>query len=120
PTLLVPEQLSASSFGHVMIAWDGSRVAARATADARDFLDRAKAVTVCTVLDEKPISGETLADRLAASLSRRYAAPVSVNKVKTGSRPIAETLQEHAREIGADLIVMGAFGHSRLRDFVLG
>ena len=40
--------------------------------------------------------------------------------MQSRGRPIAETLQEHAQEIGADLLVMGGFGHSRMRDFVLG
>jgi len=44
----------------------------------------------------------------------------TVARVQSRGRPIAETLQEHAQEIGAGLLVMGGFGHSRMRDFVLG
>ena len=55
PTLLVPEASPIAAFDHVMIAWDGSRVAARAVSDARDFLERAQAVTIVLVIDEKAL-----------------------------------------------------------------
>ena len=119
PVLLVPPEAPAPSFGHIMVAWDGSRAAARAVADAREFLDRAKAISIVSVTDDKPVSASRPAARLAEYLSRSGKSP-GVDDVEGGDRPIAEVLQGHAREEGADLLVMGAFGHSRLRDFVLG
>jgi nucleotide-binding universal stress UspA family protein len=119
PTLLMPSVPMAGKLDHVAIAWDGSRAAARAVADARLLLGRASAVTVITVTDEKPLkemhAGERLAERLQASgLSARFEA------VQAEDCPIAETLQGQAQELGADVLVMGGYGHSRLREFVLG
>lgn len=119
PTLLVPEDASVTTFGHVLIAWDGSRVAARAVSDARDFLQLAQTVTVASVTDEKALPDKDPSSRLAEYLSR-HDISATVAQVQTRGRLIAETLQEHAREIGADMLVMGGFGHSRMRDFVLG
>ncbi|MBR1024700.1 universal stress protein [Bradyrhizobium viridifuturi] len=119
PTLLVPEDAPPATFGHVMIAWDGSRVAARAVSDARDFLQRAQTITIASVTDEKALPDEDLGGRLAEYLSR-HDIEATVAQVQSRGRPIAETLQEHAREIGAGMLVMGGFGHSRMRDFVLG
>lgn len=119
PTLLVPEDTPVAAFGHVMIAWDGSRVAARAVSDARDFLQRAQTVTIVSVTDEKALPDEDPGSQLAEYLSR-HDIEATVARAQSRGRPIAETLQEHAHEIGADLLVMGGFGHSRIRDFVLG
>ena len=119
PTLLVPEDAPAATFGHVMIAWDGSRVAARAVSDARDFLQRAQTVTIASVTDEKALPDNDAGSRLAEYLAR-HDIQATVAQVQSRGRPIAETLQDHALEIGADMMVMGAFGHSRMRDFVMG
>ena len=119
PTLVVPEDEPVGTFGHVMIAWDGSRAAARAVTDARDFLQRAQTVTIVAVTDEKVLPEGGRANQLADFLSR-HDVQASVVPVESRGRPIAETLQEHAREIGAGLLVMGGFGHSRVRDFVMG
>jgi nucleotide-binding universal stress UspA family protein len=119
PTLLVPEEMPVATFRHVMIGWDGSRVAARAVADARDFLRRAQVITIASVTDEKPLPEEAPGSRLADYLTR-HEIRTTVARVQSQGRPIAQALQEHAREIGADMLVVGAFGHSRIRDFVLG
>ena len=119
PALLVPEDAPVGVFGHVMIAWDGSRVAARAVSDAGDFLQRAQTVTIASVTDEKALPDEDPGSRLAEYVSR-HDIQATVARVQSRGRPIAETLQKHAQEIGAGLLVMGGFGHSRMRDFVLG
>lgn len=119
PVLLVPECAPPSTFRRILIAWDGSRVAARAVADARDFLSRAETITIVSVFDEKSMPDEDIGKRLADHLAAHGKA-AEVGLIRGGSHPIAHTLQEHAKAIGADLLVMGAFGHSRVRDFVLG
>jgi len=108
PTILLPELSPVGSLQHVAVAWDGSRVAARALGDAEHLLRRAGTISVLTVLDEKPLSDKEAGERLAA-----------VN-ITAEDCPIATTLQERALELGAGLLVMGAFGHTRVRDFVLG
>ncbi len=56
PTLIVEESSPVATPEHVMIAWDGSRVATRAVSDAREFLKRARSVTIASVTDEKVLS----------------------------------------------------------------
>ena len=119
PTLLVPQDAAPSHYQHVMIAWDGSRVATRAVADAHDFLRLAKTVTIAVVTDEKLIPEDNPGLKLLDYLDR-HNINSTVLLVESKRRPIAQALQDHALEIGADMMVMGAFGHSRMRDFVMG
>jgi len=119
PTILVPPSARAEKIDHLAIAWDGSRVAARALGDALGLLTAGGRVTVLTVQDEKPLSGPGLAATLTASLESRGLRAQAADIVLDG-RPIAVALQDEARRAGASLLVMGGFGHSRLRDFVLG
>lgn len=119
PTLLVPESAPRSAWRHAMIAWDGSAVAARAVADAMEFLRRAGKVTVVTVTGEKDLPADNPGDRLVAYLSRRGIAAVA-SSVDGARGRIGEVLQGHAQAIGADFLVMGAFGHTRFREFILG
>jgi nucleotide-binding universal stress UspA family protein len=119
PAILLPELSRMASIDHIAIAWDGSRVAARAVADARPFLERAARITVLTVLDEKPLKEKDAGERLAASLRQR-GLPAEALSINAEDCPIAETLQQHAIERGCKLLVMGGYGHTRIRDFVLG
>ena len=118
-TLLLPDSTNIGALEHVVIAWDGSRVAARAVADARPFLERASRITVVSVTDEKPLPGKDIGDRLADGLRTRGLS-VEAASIHAGDVSIAVALQEHALKIGGKLLVMGGYGHSRVRDFVLG
>lgn len=118
PVLLLPSEIDIAAFDHIAIAWDGSRVAARAVADARPFLARASRVSVLSVVDEKPLTTDD-GEKLAASLQQAGVNAEAVT-VKGGRKAIATTLQESARERGCGLLVMGGYGHSRIRDFVMG
>jgi nucleotide-binding universal stress UspA family protein len=119
PILLVPEDLEPGAYDHVAIAWDGSRVASRAVADAWPFLKRAKTVSILSVTDEKPLAHGDAGSRLA-DYFRRHGLDARLSELATEDRPIGETLQSHALAAGAGLLVMGGFGHSRMREFVLG
>ena len=119
PTLLFPEATDVGVLDHVVIAWDGSRVAARAVADARPFLEGAARITVISVTDEKPLPGKDIGERLAEGLRVR-GPTVESSSIRGGDRSIGAALQEHAVKIGGKLLVMGGYGHSRVRDFVLG
>jgi nucleotide-binding universal stress UspA family protein len=119
PTILLPERGPVRKLDNVAIAWDGSRVAARAVADAHHLLSRASRITVLTVTDEKPLGEQDAAERLAQGLRSR-GLTVQAMPFSAEDYPIDVSLQERALEIGADLMVMGAFGHTRVRDFVLG
>src|SRR5262249_47474057 len=122
PVLLLPEGATRqlpSSFDTIAVAWDHSRPAARAVADALPLLRTAKRVHVVTVADEKdlhrPDSGVELCKRLA-----RHGVEVTFDRVQAKGRAIGDVLEAYASERNVDLMVMGGFGHSRLREFVLG
>lgn len=119
PVMLLPEQHMIGEMGHVMIAWDGSRVAARAVNDARIFLERSTKVTVAVVTDEKVLSDQSLGARLTDYLAA-HGLTVEHAEIQSGGRSMADVLQEEAARVGAGILVMGGFGHSRMRDFVLG
>src|SRR5690606_19080470 len=118
PVVLLPEA-EIRNFDRVAIAWDGSRVATRAVADALRFLGKATEISIVTVTDEKQIKDREGAERLADYLAKR-ALHSSIHPVRAAGRGIGQTLQAEAQQRGADLLVMGAYGHSRLRQFVLG
>lgn len=119
PTILLPERRDIGTIKHVAIAWDGSRVAARAVADAQPFLARAEKVSVITVVGEKPLAEPDAGGRLAEGLRNRGLQAAGM-RVPAGGGAVGLTLQQHAIEQGAGLLVMGGYGHSRVRDFILG
>jgi nucleotide-binding universal stress UspA family protein len=103
----------------VGVAWDFSRPAARALADALPLLQRAKAVRVVTVMNEKPIdikrSGSELARHLAC-----HGIEIVFEEEDAAGQTISQALESYANTRDLDLLVMGAYGHSRVRDFILG
>ncbi|WPO40284.1 universal stress protein [Tardiphaga sp. 42S5] len=121
PTLILPERALAETFklNTVMVAWDFSRTAARAIADAIGILEKAKDVRVVTVQNEKEIDTKRSSEEVAKNLSR-HGISVTLENVDAAGRPIGEVLKASAASCGADLLVMGAYGHSRFREFILG
>lgn len=102
-----------------VIAWDFSRCAARAVADALPALQKARNVHVVTVANEKDIDTRRSASEIAKHLAH-HGVVVTVDEVDAAGRDIGTTLTAFCASRDADLLVMGAYGHSRLRDFVLG
>ena len=119
PTMLVPPSVRPCSLDHIAVAWDASRVAARALCDALPLLVKGGRVTVLTVEGDKPLSASRLADALASSLEKRGVGAMP-REITLGQKSIAEALQDTALAEGAQLLAMGGFGHSRIRDFILG
>jgi len=121
PCLILPEPVGRpAALDTVVVAWDFSRPAARAVHDALPVLCRAKRVRILTVTGEKPIrSRQTPAD-LVRHLDRHGIAGAVAEEVAAGGRPIGAVLDAYLKTTGVDLLVMGAFGHSRMREFVLG
>lgn len=121
PAVVVPDVAPAAppSLDHIAIAWDGSRVAARALGDALPLLAEGGRMSVLTIHGEKRLQRTDLAVTLAAALRQRgfSATPVEVSM---GNSTVADALQDAALSHGAQLLAMGGYGHSRLRDFVLG
>jgi nucleotide-binding universal stress UspA family protein len=121
PTLILPENPRPRPFEleTVAVAWDFSRAAARAIADALPLLERAKKVRVVTVTREKALDTKHSAEELAKNLAR-HGIDVVLDMVDAKGSPIGDVLESYTRSHRADLLVMGAYGHSRLREFVLG
>lgn len=119
PTLIFSGDEDVGALDHVVIAWDGSRLAARAVADARPFLERASTISIVSATDEKVLPGKDIAERLAHGLVAR-GLRARAESIQTGDSEIGAALQNHALKVGGKLLVMGGWGHSRIRDFVLG
>lgn len=122
PTMILPHERKrrgAVSLDVAIVAWDFSRAAARAVADAMPMLARAKRVHVLTVSNEKALDPERSGSELATYLGRHGIETV-VDHVDAAGRKIGAVLEAQIEKAQADVLVMGAFGHSRLREFVLG
>ena len=121
PTVILPESPSPRAFelGTVAVAWDFSRAAARAVADAIPLLEKSKKVRVVTVLNEKHMDNKHSAEELSKNLSR-HGIDVVLDRVDAKGRPIGDVLEAYVASHASDMLVMGAYGHSRLREFVLG
>jgi nucleotide-binding universal stress UspA family protein len=121
PVLLTPAAKASETFAlnTCVIAWDSSRPAARAVADALPLLEKAETVRIVAVLHDKEFDARRATQELAKSLSH-HGISAAADVVDLGNRGIGDVLQAYAATHSADLVVMGAFGHSRLREFVLG
>jgi len=116
-----PGHRPSDAIRRVLVCWRNTREAARAVAEAAPFLQKATKVTILAVDPEPQTDGaqsEPTAD-IAKHISR-YGAPVEVSIAQSEGRPIGEVIQDHARRTSADLIVMGGYGHSRAREWMLG
>jgi nucleotide-binding universal stress UspA family protein len=120
PVLIVPYiQRIGLRLDRVMVGWDGSRSAARAVADAMPMLVRAKVTEVVIVASEPIKSSEMPGADIAHHLAR-HGAKVDVKSILTAETDVANTMLSHAADMSADFLVMGGYGHSRLREFILG
>jgi nucleotide-binding universal stress UspA family protein len=114
-----PNRTLPASLDNVAVAWDFSPTGARAVADALPFLRRAKQARVFTVIDDKPIDKSHSVVQLAKHLARHSVEVVSEN-VKSDGHAIGNVFKDYVAKHKADLLVMGAYGHSRIREFILG
>jgi nucleotide-binding universal stress UspA family protein len=120
PVIIVPYiQKAPLKLNRVMACWDGSRQATRAIADAMPLLERAGQVELVIVASERgkqdEIAGADMGQHLA-----RHGLKVDVNRITEGDIDVADALLSHAADASIDFMVMGGYGHSRLREFVLG
>ena len=122
PVLVVPYAGQFAAVGkRVMLAWNASREAARAMHDSRAMLEKGATVVVMYVNPpgrdhaQRDIAGVDIATHLARHGYKAEAAHTMAEDIKVG-----DMILSRAADAGADAIVMGAYGHSRLREFVLG
>ncbi|MFL6935922.1 MAG: universal stress protein [Xanthobacteraceae bacterium] len=120
PVIVVPYiQKAGLTLDRVLIGWDGSRTAARAIGDSMPLLARAQAVDIVIVATERARSDEITGAAIARHLAR-HGLSVDVKRIPAGDNDVANTILSYAADSGTDFMVMGGYGHSRLREWVLG
>jgi nucleotide-binding universal stress UspA family protein len=120
PVIMVPFiQKEGLKLGRVLACWDGSRAATRAIADSMPFLEKAKQVDLVIVAGGRAKSDEVPGADIGQHLAR-HGLKVDVKRITSPDIDVASTILSYAADCSADMIVMGGYGHSRLREFVLG
>ena len=120
PVIFVPYiQKAGLKLDCVMVCWDGSRAATRAIADSMPFLLKAKQVEIVMVAAKAGKSDEIPGADLGQHLAR-HGLKVDVKRITSPDIDVTSTILSHAADSSADMIVMGGYGHSRLREFILG
>jgi nucleotide-binding universal stress UspA family protein len=119
PVIVVPYiQKQGLTLERVMACWDGGARAARAIADAMPLLERAKAVDLVIVTERgknDEVTGANMSEHLA-----RHGVTIEVKRIAKGDIHVQDAILDYVADCGADFIVMGGYGHSRLREFILG
>jgi len=119
PLIVVPRGRGTFNASQIVVAWDGSAKAARALNDALPFLRTAGSVDIVVITGEKDLADAVPGTEIAPHLVR-HGVKVTVRDLPAERGDVAQTLRNAAIQSGADMLVMGAYVHSRLREFVLG
>jgi nucleotide-binding universal stress UspA family protein len=118
---LVPDTYRGkSSFNHVLVAWNGSRESARALAEAMPYLHQAQGVTVVVVDESAPVEDQAVVGSDAVEHLKHHGIDASLHHVKGKNGDTGAALIAEAKRRKVDLIVIGGYGHSRLREWLLG
>jgi nucleotide-binding universal stress UspA family protein len=118
PVLVVPASATWLDLRQILVAWKDTRESRRAVVDALPLLQKAEEVTVAEVCDALSESAaDARANDVAAWLLQHGVAASAITKEDTNT---PENLESIASDMGAGVIVAGAYGHSRLRQWVLG
>lgn len=118
--LVPPFERRAIGWAQALVGWNGSREAARALAEALPYLKLARSVRVCVVDDRPPVGEQALLGTDAKRLLQHHGINATVCHIKSRKGEVAATLIAEASSQDADLLVLGAYGHSRLREWLLG
>jgi nucleotide-binding universal stress UspA family protein len=120
PVIVVPYiQKQGLKLDRVLVCWDGSRTATRAIADSLPFLARAKAIDVVIVASGRAKNDEIPGADIGQHLAR-HGLKIEVKRIVAADTDVPNTILSYAADSSADFLVMGGYGHSRLREFVLG
>ncbi len=118
---LVPNRKPAkAAFDRILVAWNGGRESARALAEALPYLHKANEVTVLVVDDEPSTELQTALGTDAVNHLKHHGINVALYRARIRDGGVGATLIAEARRLNADLIAMGGYGHSRLREWLLG
>ncbi|MEP4032793.1 universal stress protein [Roseibium polysiphoniae] len=119
PVLIVPYiGVAQSEAKNVVIGWDGSSTATRAIHAALPMLDKAEKITVLVV--EKNVNEDSQPGAEIATYLARHDLDVTIDVITNPQTGIADTLLNYVSDNGNDLVVMGGYGHSRMREFLFG
>ncbi len=120
PVIFVPYiQKGGMKADRIMVCWDGSRAASRAVADAMPLLKKAKQVEI-VIVSNKPAKDDELPGADLGQHLARHGLRIDIKRITSPDTDVPSTILSHAADSSADMIVMGGYGHSRLREFVLG
>lgn len=120
PVMFVPFiQKGGVKLDRVMVCWDGGRAATRAIADSLPLLRKAKQVEIVMIAGKSAKGDEVAGADLGQHLAR-HGLKVDVKRITSPDIDVASTILSYAADSSADMIVMGGYGHSRLREFILG
>src|SRR6267143_5657187 len=121
PVIVLPPRTTASGVRRILVGWNAEREAVRAVADALPLLVRAEVVEVLVIDPEgrRAAHGEEPGGDIARYLAR-HGVHVEVRRLSSGSEDVGHVLLSHAADFGADLVVMGAYGHSHLNEWIFG
>jgi nucleotide-binding universal stress UspA family protein len=120
PLIVVPYiEKGGLKLDRVTVCWDGGRAAARAIADALPLLERAKSIDVLIVASEAGKSGDLPGADMGQHLAR-HKLKVDVKRITAPGIDVTSAILSYAADNGTDFLVMGGYGHSRLREFILG
>jgi nucleotide-binding universal stress UspA family protein len=121
PVLVAPPGAPVLRADRILVAWRDTREARRAIADAAPFLEAALEVLVLEICESGSAEDARIrTEDVAGALRRRGVAAVTAKVVDGGHAPLSVRILEEARTLGADLIVLGCYGHSRLGEWVFG
>jgi len=119
--ILLPHRKAAKvAFDRILLAWNGSRESARAMAEAMPYLRNAQTVTVVVVDDEPPVERNAVEGLSAVDHLKQHDVNAVLDHARARKGDIGATLMTEAKQRKANLIVMGGYGHSRLREWLLG
>ncbi|MBN9043211.1 MAG: universal stress protein UspA [Rhizobiales bacterium 62-47] len=121
PLMVIPyTQRTLLKLDRVVCCWNGSRAAARAINDAMPFLKKANAVELFIIENEKTANEQVLSGAEIGRHLARHDVKVEVETTPAPDIDVADAILSHAADCSASMLVMGGYGHSRLREFVLG
>ncbi|GAB7128225.1 universal stress protein [Silvimonas sp. JCM 19000] len=119
PVLVLPLELAPVSLEHILIGWKDTRETRRAIADALPLLRLAERVTLCEVVPEREVPAARSRVIDVAAWLRPHGVQARYRLVAAEDQPL-RAFEGLAAEIGATLIVGGAYGHHRMREWILG